>query len=61
MELNTKQKIQEIYANFIIKIDNLFNRRKELFKCFSGGYFIVCKSNFSKRKKQYTLLFKKRK
>lgn len=34
MELNTKQKIQEIYSNFIIKIDNLFNRRKELLKLY---------------------------
>jgi zinc protease len=41
---------------------NLINKEEENYlNVFSGGYFIVCKSNFSKRKKQYTLLFKKRK
>lgn len=34
MELNINQKIQEIYTDFTIKIDNLLNKRKELFKLY---------------------------
>lgn len=34
MELNINQKIQEIYTDFTIKIDNLLNKRKELLKLY---------------------------
>ncbi len=34
MELNINRKIQEIYTDFTIKIDNLLKKRKELLKLY---------------------------
>jgi hypothetical protein len=31
---NTIKKIEEIYSNFILKMENIINRRKELLKTY---------------------------